>query len=67
MDQYNDETPLERDQYYFAIHYPDIFTLNKILGQQWMKLGGMASGYEIFSKLEMWDDCIECLVGQGEL
>lgn len=32
-----------------------------------MKLGGLQSGYEIFSKLEMWDDCIECLVGQGEL
>jgi hypothetical protein len=69
VDQYNDELPPyeARAEFYFSIHYPDIFSLSRTLGQQWMKLGGMQSGYEIFSKLEMWDDCIECLVGQGEL
>lgn len=31
-----------------------------------MKAGGMQSGYEIFARLEMWDECIECLVSLGE-
>ena len=67
VDQYNDIKPIYTDRYqlYYAIHYPDYFSLCRTLGQNWMKMGGLSSGYMIFERLEMWDDCIECLVGQG--
>ena len=69
VDQVNDPTPSGTHRYslYFALHYPDTFTLNKQLAQHWMKSGGMQSGYEIFNRLEMWEECVECIVSQGLL
>lgn len=26
----------------------------------------MQSGYEIFARLEMWEECVECIVAQGD-
>jgi hypothetical protein len=48
------------------VNYPDYYNLNKILGRHWMKAGGLQSGYEIFAKLGMWEECIECIVGMGD-
>lgn len=31
-----------------------------------MKVGMMSSGYEIFARLEMWEECVECIVGSGD-
>lgn len=37
------------------------------MADSWMKMGMMQSGYEIFARLEMWEECIECIVGSGDL
>lgn len=68
VDQNNDRAPdfESRIRMYFCVKYPHYFALNKILAQYWMKAGGMQSGYEIFARLGMLDECIECLVGMGE-
>ncbi|KAM3128777.1 hypothetical protein pb186bvf_019125 [Paramecium bursaria] len=67
-DQYNDKVPdLEtRFRYSFYVNFPDYYNLSAQLGEMWMKVGGIQSGYQIFSRLEMWDECVDCILQMGD-
>ncbi|CAK80658.1 unnamed protein product (macronuclear) [Paramecium tetraurelia] len=68
VDQFNEIQPDSdlRALNLFYSNYPDYYNLSGILAEQWMKVGMMSSGYEIFARLEMWEECIECIVGTGD-
>ncbi|CAK76552.1 unnamed protein product (macronuclear) [Paramecium tetraurelia] len=68
VDQFNDIQPDSdlRALNLFYSNYPDYYNLSGILAEQWMKVGMMTSGYEIFARLEMWEECVECIVGTGD-
>ena len=51
-----------RMKYFYQIAYPPQHDLKRELGKKWMAIGGASSALELFEKLEMWDEVIECYV-----
>ena len=62
--QFKDAEPSAstRLRYYFACDYPLRYWQHFELGEMWMKLGAVASALEMFEKVEMHEEAIECLM-----
>ncbi|KAL4464810.1 hypothetical protein ABPG74_011371 [Tetrahymena malaccensis] len=67
VDQYNDALPTcyERIKYLFSLNYPHYFDLQKTLAEKYMKVGIVMSGCQIFERLGMHEECVECLQSAG--
>jgi len=50
----------------FMLEMPSVVNLEKELGQRYAKLGALRSAFEIFKRLQLWKDAIDCLVVMGE-
>ena len=50
----------KRLQFFYSIPFPPIWVLNKEMAQFYMKLGLLNSASEIYLKLQMWSELIDC-------
>lgn len=64
VDQFKDQEPpaAARLRYYFACDYPLRYWQHFEMGEMWMRLGCAASALEMFQKVEMHEEAIECLL-----
>jgi len=68
VDQYDDETSpaSERMKMIFALDYPSRWEMEREVGEKFIGIGAAASAFDIFERLEMWDDAIQCLTFMGK-
>lgn len=65
MDAVKDNTA-NRLLYLFQTEYPPQWQVQKELGYRYAGLGVLRSAYEIFHRLELWEDAINCLMAMDE-
>ncbi|KIY47506.1 TPR-like protein, partial [Fistulina hepatica ATCC 64428] len=58
----SDSTVQERLQYVYALPLPNKWTLEKEVGMHYLTLGVVRSAMEIFERLEMWEEVVQCFV-----
>ncbi|KAK5581984.1 hypothetical protein RB653_003565 [Dictyostelium firmibasis] len=68
VDQYDDPTSsaTERMSCIYSTDYPSRWELEKEVGERFVGIGAAASAFEIFERLEMWDEAIKCLTFMGK-
>jgi len=70
IDQFNDKKPkaYERIKYYYSLYYPSYLELQRTMAEKYMEIGMVMSSSELFAKLDMLEDSVECLAmaGHGE-
>ena len=67
VDQFNDSLPSSsvRCEYVFALNYPNYYDLQRKLADFYMKIGSVMSSCEIYSRLGMEEESVECLYLAG--
>ncbi|KAF2076928.1 hypothetical protein CYY_001766 [Polysphondylium violaceum] len=68
VDQYDDETSpaSERMRMIYALDYPSRWDMEREVAEKFIGIGAAASAFDIFERLEMWDDAIQCLTFMGK-
>ncbi|KAM9953926.1 hypothetical protein ACTFIR_009033 [Dictyostelium discoideum] len=68
VDQYDDPTSsaTERINAIYSTDYPARWDLEKEVAERFIGIGAAASAFEIFERLEMWDEAIKCLTFMGK-
>ncbi|RKO87187.1 hypothetical protein BDK51DRAFT_14076, partial [Blyttiomyces helicus] len=63
VDQFplEESTPAERMLHIFSIMMPPKWELERELGERFVSIGVLRSAFEIFQRLELWEDAISCL------
>eukprot|EP00124_Ichthyophonus_hoferi_P003577 Ihof_evm1s317 gene=Ihof_evmTU1s317 len=67
LDQFNDElgrkeaSITHRMKYFYSIAFPSVLGLQRELGQRYLSLGVAKSALDLFERLEMWEEVIECM------
>lgn len=63
-EQFYDETPsvAERIKYIYSLSFPSVYDLNKELGDRLMGVGALNSALQIFERLNMYEEMIQCLL-----
>ena len=69
LDQFNEPEPAAcaRGLYLFSLYHPSYLLLQKEVAEKYMQMGMVLSSCELFRKLEMYDDCVECLAAGGQI
>jgi len=69
VEQHNDRQPefYDRVRFLYALNYPDYINLQKNLAEKYMEMGCVLSSCEIFERLGMQDECVECLAAAGHI
>jgi tetratricopeptide (TPR) repeat protein len=64
LDQFYEEEPKvdERMKYIYALHFPSVYEMTKELGEKYFSLGAVSSALEIFERLEMYEEYVNCLI-----
>ncbi|KNC84617.1 hypothetical protein SARC_03184 [Sphaeroforma arctica JP610] len=66
VDQFNDAagqkeaSPAVRMAHIYTIYYPSRFELEREIGIYYLRLGVVVSAREIFERLHMWEDVVDC-------
>eukprot|EP01132_Coremiostelium_polycephalum_P007518 gene7518-9239_t len=68
IDQYDDPTSqgCDRMRYIYSLDYPPRWDVEREVGERYVQLGAAASAYQIFERLELWDEAIKCLAFMGK-
>lgn len=53
-------TARERLARFWFVDAPSVWQLERELGERWMSIGMVVSALEIFERLQLWEDAIEC-------
>ena len=53
-------TARERMGRFWFVDMPPIWQLERELGERWLSIGMVVSALEIFERLQLWEDAIEC-------
>ncbi|KAJ3337145.1 hypothetical protein HDU93_001526 [Gonapodya sp. JEL0774] len=63
VDQFDvsDGPPAERMQWIWALDMPSKWELERELADRFLSLGVTSSALDIFTRLELWEQCVECL------
>ena len=63
--QFDDKEPNNRSKFVYSIAYPSIWEMQRELGIRMMEVGMLLTAYEMFARLEMWENAVDCLVVAG--
>ena len=68
-DQFNDKTPdlHTRVLSFYSLHYPNYLDLQKQSAELYMQNGSVLSSCEIFKRIDLLEECVECLAMAGLL
>ncbi|KYR02648.1 tetratricopeptide repeat domain 27 [Tieghemostelium lacteum] len=68
LDQFDDpsSTASQRLSYIYSVDYPSRWDMEKEVAERYIQLGAVASAFDIFERLEMWDEAIKCLTFMGK-
>ncbi|EGC31895.1 hypothetical protein DICPUDRAFT_82233 [Dictyostelium purpureum] len=68
VDQYDDPTSsgFERMKFVYSLDYPTRWEIEKEVAERFIGIGAAASAFEIFERLEMWEEAIKCLTFMGK-
>jgi tetratricopeptide (TPR) repeat protein len=63
-EQFYEEKPsvADRMKYLCSLNFPSIYELNKELGNRFLSLGALSSAMQVFEKLKMFEEIIQCLI-----
>ncbi|PFH50405.1 hypothetical protein AMATHDRAFT_47904 [Amanita thiersii Skay4041] len=56
----SDSTVRERLEYFYALHLPSRWVLERELAERFASLGVFKSALEVYERLEMWEDVVKC-------
>lgn len=67
VNQFNDKTPdlSTRLSLFWSLNYPNYLDLQKKTAELFMQNGNVLTSCELFRKIEMFEECIECLAVGG--
>ena len=67
IDQFNDKEPAlgDRGRFFWALNFPWLKDLQKKSAELYMQNGNVLTSCEIFKKIDMMEECVECLAMAG--